>query len=383
MRKLTKQLTLITAALLLSSCSALFDKDNMPQPKPLVDFKPEVKPHLIWTTKAGSGVGGDYLKMGPVINGENIYTTSTNGTVTSVNKNNGHVNWQTGTALQATTPPGVGDGIVVVGGSRGDVIALRQADGAILWKSSIPGELLAAPAVSNGRVVVKAVDGYVRALSVANGQQAWVFQQTEPALILRGSSAPLIRDRYVIAGFANGNLAKLSLNDGQLFWMQTIAIPEGAFSIQRMIDIDADPVVYGHRIFAATYQGKIDSVEWSSGRILWSHDISSYTGMIADDNTVYVSDAKSAVWAFGADSGLVNWRQTELEARIVTTPASMGNYVVVGDAQGFLHWLSKRDGHFAAREFAGSAIYAAPLVDHNVLYALTNKGYLVAYTLGG
>ena len=59
-----------------------------------------------------------------------------------------------------------------------------------------------------------------------------------------------------------------------------------------------------------------------------------------------------------------------------------GSYIVVGDAQGYLHWLDKRDGHFAAREYLGAAIFAKPLVDNRVLYVLANNGTLAAYQLG-
>jgi outer membrane protein assembly factor BamB len=380
MLKLTHYFLLIAFTTMLSSC-ALFDKDNTPPPKALTEFHQEVNPQLVWTTKAGDGVNDEYLKMGPTLGDGAIYTSSLKGTVTAVSKDNGARLWQTETKLPVTTSPGAGDGIVVVGSRQGDVIALRENDGRLLWKNKIKGEILAKPAVANGNVVIKAVDGYTRAFSVTDGHELWAFQQVEPNLILRGSSAPLISNHNVIVGFANGNLAELNLRNGQLNWMQTVAIPEGLFAIQRMIDIDADPLVYDHRIYAATYQGKIASLGWDSGRILWSHDLSSYTGMTADHDAIYVSDAKSYVWGFNADSGLVNWRQTQLEHRTVSGPATMGSYVVVGDGQGFLHWLSKHDGHFAARRFAGAAIYAAPIVENGVLYAITNKGYLVAYRL--
>lgn len=371
-----------TVAICLSACNGfLFDKDNTPEPVPLTQFTPEIKPHLAWSTKAGSGTDDEYLKFNPAIDGNNIFISSLKGRVTSINKMNGRVNWQTSTDVPVMTGPGVGDGIVVVGSRQGDVVALRQADGRLLWKNTVPGEILASPAVDHGTVVVKAIDGLVQAFSTPDGHKLWSFQQTEPNLILRGSSSPLISDRYTFIGFANGNLAKLTLNDGQLVWMQPVAQAEGAFAIQRMIDIDADPVIYDHNLYAATYQGKISSLEWTSGRPLWSHDLSSYTGMIADANSVYVSDAKSYVWAMDANSGLVNWRQTKLEARVVSGPAIMNDYVVVGDGQGYLHWMSRRDGHFVAREKVGSSVYAAPIVQNHVLYALTSSGYLFAYTL--
>lgn len=366
----------------LTACGTFFEKDNTPPPTPLTNYKPEIAPRLRWSTQVGAGAtGSDYLKMSPHVSAHTVYTASTNGIVSAINKANGRVNWQVSIHQAITSGPGAGDGIVVVGCANGNIVALQQDDGRQRWRVAIPGEIIATPAVGNDTVVVKAVDGYTRALSVQDGHELWSFQQVEPNLILRGSSAPLIKDRNVLVGYANGNLAKLSLGDGQLLWLQTVAVPEGAFAIQRMIDIDADPIVFDHHIYVATYQGKISSLDWASGRALWTHDISSYTGMDADDNSVYISDAKGLVWGFSADSGLVRWRQNKLEYRIISGPAIMGNYVVVGDAQGYLHWLNKHDGHFAARASLGSAIYAAPVVENSVLYALTNNGYLSAYTI--
>ncbi len=366
----------------LTACSSFFDKDNTPQPAPLIQFTPEMKPHRLWSTNTGSGSGDEYLKINPVVTESAIFTTGHTGRVTAVNKMNGHILWQTDTGLPLATGAGVSDGLVIVGSREGDVVALQESDGKQRWRTTIPGEILAQPAIGNGAVIIKTTDGFVYALSIHDGHQRWLFRQTEPNLILRGASAPVIGKNSVIVGFANGNLAKLALNDGQLWWQQAVAIPEGAFAIQRMIDIDANPLLFDHYLYAATYQGNIASFDYFSGRLLWSHDISSFTGMIADQHHVYISDAKSNVWAFDADSGLVNWRQDELKARVVSGPASMGHYVVVGDAEGYLHWLDKNDGHFVARDHIGSKIYAAPIADNGMLYVLTDTGYLVAYTLG-
>jgi outer membrane protein assembly factor BamB len=62
----------------------------------------------------------------------------------------------------------------------------------------------------------------------------------------------------------------------------------------------------------------------------------------------------------------------------------MGNFVVVGDFEGYLHWINVDDGNFAAREkVGGKGFSSGPLVVGNHLYVLTRKGKLVAYTVGG
>jgi outer membrane protein assembly factor BamB len=382
MTKNNKIIAIATSTLFLTACAGFFEKDNTPEPTPLTAFSQQTSPRMLWSANVGPGAGSnDYLKMSPAVNETAIYTASTNGTITSLNPATGRKNWQRYVRMSLSSGPGVGDGIVVAGSQNGDIVALRETDGQIAWRASMQGEVIAAPAVGNGYVVVKAIDGYTRAYSSKDGQQLWTHQQTEPNLILRGSSAPLIRNNDVIAGYANGNITKIGLSDGQLLWQQMAAIPHGAFAVQRMIDIDADPIVFDHHIYVVTYQGRISSLDWTSGRTLWSHDISSYSGMTADENTVYLSDAKGYIYGFDAESGNVNWRQANLKHRVVSGPANMGSYVVVGDAEGYLHWLNKSDGRLAARASVGSAIYAAPVTKNNVLYALTNNGYVAAYTL--
>lgn len=377
-----KFIYLTLLSLCLTACSNFFEKDNTPPPTPLTQITAEVQPHQLWSTKIGNGAGDDYLKLSPKLVGQTIYTASSNGIVTATDKTTGNRLWSVDTKTRITSGPGVGNGIVVVGSHKGDVVALRQAQGDMAWKTNIPGEILANPVIGNQIVTIKAIDGTLRALSVNDGHELWSLQQTEPSLILRGSSTPVLQGRSLFVGFANGSLAKMSQRSGQVEWSRPIAIPEGGFSIERMRDIDADPVIDGHHVYAATYQGQIASLSWHSGEPLWSQDISSYTGMAVDNDTVYVSDAKSDIWAFNASSGTVRWRQTDLAARNVSAPALMGHYIVVGDSEGYLHWISKTNGHLAGRDFVGNTIQAAPLVENNIVYVLTTNGSLVAYTLG-
>lgn len=371
---------LLPAICFLTACE-LFDKDNTPTPAPLKPITQEVSPRLVWSTKTGNGTDGQYLKISPALDGDTLYTTGLNGVVSAINKRNGARLWQVNTKKDINTGPGAGNGIVVVGSRHGDVIALDKNTGKERWITNVNAEILASPAVSSDTVIIKTLDGNVKALSTENGALRWSFQQTEPVLILHGASTPVIQDRNIFVGYSNGNLSRISLSDGQLVWVQAIAAANGAFAIERMIDIDANPVIYHHQVYAATYQGNIASIDWTTGRILWTHDISSYTGMTATDNAIFISDAKSHIWSFESNSGLVNWRQNDLEARVVSAPANMADYIVVGDAEGYLHWLSQRDGHVAARVSVGSPVYAAPLIDQNMAYVQTGNGSLLAYTI--
>lgn len=381
---------LLISALSTALCSCeFFDKDNTPPPSPLVSIKPEIRIHTLWAKNTGSAsTMTEYLKFPPAITDTAVYSATKDGTIIATNKRTGKTFWTMNVSNVLTrdatisSGPDANGGVVIMGSSDGDVIALDQVTGRLRWKTKVSSEILAPPASAEGVALVKSIDGKLSALSTEDGHNLWSYQQTEPTLIMRGSSAPQIHNGSIIVGFANGNLAKLTLREGSLHWLQTVAIPQGSFSIQRMIDIDANPIVINDHIYAATYQGRVASLDYASGKILWSYDLSSYSGIAADHERVYVSDAKSHIWAFDAESGVVDWNQGDLAARNITGPAIIGNYIVVGDEEGYLHWMSKQDGHFVGRTHVDNAgILATPIVDNNVIYVVSRDGRLSAYTL--
>ncbi len=383
MKTINKVLILGCISVSLSACGSFFDKDNTPTPSPLVSFTSEANVRSLWYTNTGYGIGKEYVRLAPALDNNAIYTADVKGHVAATDKNTGRSIWESFADEGITAGVGAGNGVVVVGTHSGKVIALSELNGKPRWNTTASSEILAAPAVGNNVVVIKTIDGKVTGYSVDNGRLLWTYQQTEPNLILRGASTPLIAGNSAFVGFANGNFVKLSVDNGSLQWQKTLAVAQGAFTIQRMIDIDANPYLYGHRIYATTYQGQISALESGTGQNVWSQDMSSFTGISGDNDRAYVTDAKSHVWAFDADSGTVDWRQTKLEARVISAPVTMGNYIVVGDNEGYLHWIAKQDGHFVARvKVNGSGIIAAPIVDNGTLYVLTKDGHLAAYRVG-
>ncbi len=383
MKHLSKVLALSTLAMTLSACNGFFDVDNTPTPTPLTKFHAEIKPKLVWSSHPNFGVDSDYIKLVPALSSQHIFTAARNGTVSATDKVNGRTTWSVLTGEKLSAGLATDEGLVFVGSRQGKIIALSELNGKKVWETQLSSEILAPPVAKNNYVLVKTIDGQLSAIDEQDGHVLWHYQQTEPALILRGGSAPAIYQNTALAGFANGNLAKLSLKEGSLLWQATIATPEGSFAIQRMVDIDSNPVIFHNKVYAATYQGRVAALDFETSKQLWASDISSFTGLSVDNDRAYVSDATSHVWAFDSENGTVDWRQSQLEARNITGPAMMGDYIVVGDTQGYLHWLSKQDGHFVGRTRAAHfGILATPVVENNILYVVSRDGYLSAYKIG-
>jgi outer membrane protein assembly factor BamB len=240
--------------------------------------------------------------------------------------------------------------------------------------------VLAPPAVDARHAYVRTVDGKLIALSLADGSQAWFVQQTMPRLSVRGTGAPVVAAGKVICGFDNGRVAAYDVNDGTQVWDLLLAPPSGRTEVERLSDLNATVQVLGDDVYAVGYQGRLAALVRESGQVLWSREISSYAGLGADLSNLYVSTAAGEVVAVERVSGRELWRYTALRNRDLTAPAAFGSSVVVGDLEGYLHWLNAGTGELEARARAGSErITSAPLVVNELLYALTDGGALVAF----
>ena len=164
-------------------------------------------------------------------------------------------------------------------------------------------------------------------------------------------------------------------------WESRVATPTGRTELERIVDIDADPVVSGGMVYAVTSQGPVAAFDRYTGRLLWQQDMASHTG-IGAGRLLYVTDDESRVWALDRDSGAWRWRQDGLMRRMVTRPVEFGEYVVVADFEGYVHWLSIDDGRFVARtRTGGGGVTASPVANAAAVYVLGASGRLSALTL--
>jgi outer membrane protein assembly factor BamB len=95
-----------------------------------------------------------------------------------------------------------------------------------------------------------------------------------------------------------------------------------------------------------------------------------------------MSDARSTVSALDKHTGATIWKQDKLFARSTSAPIQVGLFVAVGDFEGYIHFLDRDDGGFAARIATdGSRIRARPVrLGQNILVQ-THDGGLYAVSV--
>jgi outer membrane protein assembly factor BamB len=273
--------------------------------------------------------------------------------------------------------------LVFVGTEAAEVVALDQDSGAIVWAMPVSSEVLSAPKTNGDVVVVQTVDEKLIALEASNGEQRWTYETTLPALTLRGSSSPVITNNgKVIAGFSNGTLVAVEADNGVWSWEERVAVPEGQYDIDRVIDIDGQLLLDGTRVLASSYQGNLMALDVNTGRIVWGHAASSFHGIERGFGNLYYVDDEGVLTAMRDNSEDVVWENSDLKFREVSAPRAIGNYVAVADFEGYVHLISQIDGHIAGRVRADSdGVRASMLSANGLLYVYGNSGKLTAYRL--
>jgi len=380
----------VLLTLLLGGCSTLGDwsesilggDDNTDPPAPLVDIESPIAVKKLWSTSVGVGDDKQFINLVPAVDESQIFVADRKGQVVAFDLETGKKNWSVKTETAIAAGPGVGEGLVLVGTSDAEVLALSTIDGTLLWKAEVSSEVLSVPRIDLDKVIVQTADGNVAALDAGDGHEVWIHDRSIPVLTLRGTSSPAVQHGLVVVGYANGKLAALSAEKGFDVWETSITIPKGSSEIDRMVDIDGDPIIVGAAVYVTTYQGRIAVVDIQNGDPGWTRDMSSSVGLGVDFSQVYVTDDQSHVWALSRGSGATEWKVEDMNNRQLTAPEPFEDYILVGDVDGYVHLLSRYDGRVAARVKVDSrGVNAKPLVKDGVFYVYGNSGKLAAYTL--
>lgn len=377
---------------LLSGCSLFSGEEDAVKMAPLPKVENQFTPQEVWSTSVGDGVGDFYSNLHPAWQEGTVYAADRFGIIKALDAANGKEKWKVDlsekTGLFSKNRSALLSGGLTVNGDRlyagserGQVYALNSSDGKIDWQTKVAGEALSRPVVSDGLVLIHTSNGMLQGLDQNSGAIKWSVNLDMPALSLRGESAPAVAFGGAIVGGDNGRVSAVIMNQGQLIWQQRISQPSGATEIDRLNDVDTTPVVVNGVVYALAYNGDLTALDLRSGQILWKREIGGVKDLIVDAGRIYLIDQDDRVIALNADGGVAIWRQSDLLHRNLTSPMLYNGYIVVGDSEGYLHWMNTTDGRFVAQQkLDSSGFQTEPVVASDKLLIQSKDGEVYAIT---
>lgn len=351
---------LAVATLVLSACGGGSD---LRKPKEITELKhPAYEMKVEWKANGGAGTGKSDSNFVPAVAGDFVYVANHDGEVVAFRLSNGDKAWSRRLDDDLMAGPTVVDDKLLVASREGKIMALSVDDGKEEWHTRLSSEVVSRPVGDGDYVLARTVDGNTAAMEMDTGRRLWTLDSSVPNLTMRGTAVPIIADGVVYLGLDNGKLQAVDLETGEKHWEQRVAIPSGRSELDRIVDVDADPLLDGDQLYAISAGQSLMAMDRQSGQIDWQEKYSSSRNMALDETNIYLTDLDDIVYGIARADGEESWKQDDLKYRKLSAPAVVGDHVAVGDFEGYVHWLSANDGSIEGRgQPFGSAIQAQPV----------------------
>lgn len=375
MRSVQRFLPALNVALSLVIVLALQACASADKPKPSAL---EPNPSLLKVKEEWrANVGPTALPLEARVVGTQVMLASSQGDITALEARSGKVVWRANLATELSAGVGSDGETAAVVTRENQLIALRA--GKEVWRYKMPSLTLTPPLVAGGRVFLQSADRTVSAFDGASGRPLWVQKRPGDALVL-GQSGILMAVGDTLVSGQSGRLLGLNPLNGATRWDAAVATGRGVNEVERLVDLVSGVSRVGDNLCLRAFQSAVACVDAQLGRTAWTKSASGASGIAGNVSTIFGAEADGKVIAWRRSDGEKLWTSEKLRFRGLSGPVFTANSVVVGDFEGFLHFMSPEDGALLARLASdGSAVALTPVWVDGTLVAVTTRGTVIGF----
>ena len=350
---------------LVSACSSAPEKPKA-SPLPVVSGSFKVQP--AWKSQVGTTA--NHLLAS--VHGQQLALASTQGQLAVIDLLSGRDVWR----LNLNTPiqAGVGgDGRRFAVVTQANELVVAQA-GQVLWRQVLPALSYTPPLVAGDRVFVMTGDRAVAAFDADTGQRLWGQQRSSDPLLLRQAGLLMPLGDNLLVGWG-GRLASLNPLTGAVRWETLVGVTRGTNEVERLVDLVAGASRQGNSLCVRSFQTAVACLDGLTGRLVWSRPAQGHQGLDGNEQILVGVESDGKVLAWQRSTGNPLWSQDALRFRGLSWPLLLSQAVVVGDQEGWVHFLSPQDGKALQRVSTdGSAITGKPILAGQMLVVVTRTG---------
>ena len=381
------KLTVLLLLSIISSCSSLdslnFWSDDSEEdtsvPAELIDFQENFFISVAW--KKSLKASNDLGSFKPSFYAGKMLVADSDGEIISLDPKTGKANWNKSLEIGLAAGVASGFGKFVVSDLDGNVLGFDLDSQEILWETNIGGEVLANAVIDASLVVVKNSVGELVALDSSTGEKKWTFRSQLPALTVRGTGEPVIKDGMVFSSFDNGRLGAFQLNTGFFLWDGPISFLEGSSELENLIDADSSPVFEKQLIFATNYQGNLTAFDMVQKRPVWNTKASSFHSPVIGKGMMMVIQDDGSILSFSTANLASSWVSDEYARRDLSNGVMFNNLLLVGDLEGYIHAINPLIGKTVGRKKVSSNPIKSISTFGGLAYVVDQDSNLVAISL--
>jgi outer membrane assembly lipoprotein YfgL len=306
------------------------------------------------------------------VHGQLVAVASSDGQLALIDPQNGRDIWRLN--VNAPIQAGVGgDGQRFAVVTQNNELLAVEA-GQVIWRQTLSALSYTPPLVAGGRVFVLTGDRAVTAFDGATGQKLWTQQRPSDPLVLQQAGLLMPLGDQLLVGWG-GRLVALNPLNGAARWETLVGSTRGTNEVERLVDLVAVASREGNSLCVRAFQAAVACLDGATGRLSWSRAAQGHQGLAGDAQHVWGVESDGKVLAWQRQSGTPLWTQDALRFRGLSLPLSWSRQVVVGDQEGWVHFLSPQDGQALQRIGTdGSAITGRPVAVGQTLVVVTRTG---------
>jgi len=312
----------------------------------------EIKPYdkkasmeLIWENKVGDN---EVNNFNLVFSEEFVIAATSDGSVRKMKINSGETVWKKEFSQKI---------MIGVGGNIENILFIAEdgylwcldGKGEAIWKIFVDGEALTTPVINNDKAYVRLANYGILQVDLKQGDVDWRYIHASPSLTFNGTSSLAFSDGIIYGGFGAGKLVAIHQKSGAFMWEATISQIKGVTDIERLNDVLSQPLINNREIYAASTSGDLTAIDRRNVNTIWTRKISSFKNLAFDGFDIYLTHKSDSLYSLDSKNGKTNWRNADLQYRRVTNPIITGDYVAVGDFDGYIHLLNIESGAIEGR----------------------------------
>ncbi|WP_396434893.1 outer membrane protein assembly factor BamB [Limnohabitans sp.] len=352
----------------LSLLAACASGPEQPKPSPLPTVAGTFNVQKLWSNQVGA-VSTALLAS---VHGQQVAVASTAGQLALIDASSGQTVWRLN--LNAAIQAGVGgDGQRFAVVTQNNELVVVEA-GQVRWRQTLSALSYTPPLVAGGRVFVLTGDRAVTAFDGATGQKLWTQQRPNEPLVLQQAGLLMPLGDQLLVGWG-GRLASLNPLSGAVLWETLVGTTRGTNEVERLVDLVAVASREGSSLCVRAFQAAVACLNGTNGRVAWSRAAQGHQGLAGDAQSLWGVESDGKVLAWQRQSGAPLWTQEALRFRGLSLPLAWSSHLVVGDQEGWVHFLAPQSGQILQRiNTDGSAIMGQPVAVGQTLVVVTRAG---------